>query len=91
MDDEGYLLFQVNQADKNKNSGTNNSKRKMLPKASLFKSYNNLHQFGAQRGSLSALETENDDVLTTTTRPDYAEALPAGKNGLNATIMLPWL
>ena len=26
-----------------------------------------------------------------TTGPDYTEAAPTGKNGLNATIMLPWL
>ena len=79
--------------EKSVNQVNTGSIRKPLPKASLFKSYNNLHQFGAPKQSMSAYDSEGDEMLTT--GPDFAEtaqaAAPAGKNGLNATIMLPWL
>ena len=52
-----------------------------------------MRQFGDPKNSMSAFDSEGDEVLTTNNDLNYptnADA-PAGKNGLNATIMLPWL
>ena len=40
---------------------------------------------------MSGYDSEGDEIMTT--GPDLIEtaAAQAGKNGLNATIMLPWL
>ena len=78
--------------EKEKSDANTGSRLKPLPKASLFKSYNNLRQFGEPKNSMSGFDSE-EEMLTT--GPDLIETAPtgapAGKNGLNATIMLPWL
>jgi len=60
-----------------------------LPKASIFKSYNNLHQFGSGKNSFAGIETDNDEVLIGAIG-DFAND-HTGKNSLNPTVMLPWL
>lgn len=61
-----------------------------MPKASVFKSYNNLRSFGNIKKSTTNYESEYDDLDVTGGDLDIRNS-NCTKNGLNATIMLPWL
>ena len=88
VDDEGYLLFQTESFNSARLSGSLNRK-KPLPKASLFKSYNNLYQYGGEKNQFAGIDTDNEEVLIGAIGDlnDQSNC----KNSLNATVMLPWL
>lgn len=88
VDDDGYLLFEHHDetAEKVLGLGQSGSKRRSLPKASLFKSYNNL-QFGTSKNSLNDPPEGNNG--RNGSRNSFLGT--GGKSGLRPTVMLPWL
>ena len=66
------------------------NKRRPLPKASLFKSYNNLQPFNITKNSMTGLESQRTETIGEE-NTESMPVLPPTKNSLDATIMLPWL
>ena len=91
VDKDGYLLFNCPEIQLDHKDSTDASKRRNVPKASLFKSYNNLQPVNQAKSSVTGHETEQD--ISALEHNSTHQEKPPGptKNSLDAQIMLPWL
>ena len=69
---------------------TEAAKRRPLPKASLFKSYNNLQPMNQTKTSITGHDNETNETHRNSSNQDQTTSGNT-KNSLDAQIMLPWL